>query len=57
MKPAVAVIGALGITICGAVGNTLPMGYTYAYALLCVLCIIAVIVASRINDAYVGKED
>lgn len=57
MKPAVVVLGALGITICGAIGNTLSMGYTYAYALLCVLCIIAVIVASKINDTYVGKKD
>ena len=57
MKPAVAIIGALGITICGALGNSFRIGYAYAYALICVLCIIAVIVATRIDDTYVGKKD
>lgn len=57
MKPAVAIIGALGITICGALGNSFAIGYAYAYALICVLCIIAVIVATRIDDTYVGKKD
>ena len=57
MKPAVAILGALGITICGAVGNSLPVGYAYAYAFICALCVIAVIVATRIDDTYVGKKD
>ena len=57
MKPAVAIIGALGITICGALGNALSNGYAFAYLLICVLCIIAVIVATRIDDTYVGKKD
>lgn len=57
MKPAVAIIGALGITICGALGNSFAVGYAYAYALICALCIIAVIVATRIDDTYVGKKD
>lgn len=57
MKPAVAIIGALGITICGAVGNSMAIGYAYAYAFICVLCVIAVIVATRIDDTYVGKKD
>ena len=57
MKPAVAVIGALGITICGALGNSFPIGYAYAYALICALCVISVIVALRIDDTYVGKKD
>ncbi len=57
MKPAVAIIGALGITICGALGNSFAIGYAYAYALICALCIIAVIVATRIDDTYVGKKD
>ena len=57
MKPAVAIIGALGITICGALGNAPGVGYAYAYMLIGILCIIAVIVATRIDDTYVGKKD
>ena len=57
MKPAVAIIGALGITICGALGNAPGVGYAYAYMLICALCVIAVIVAARIDDTYVGKKD
>ena len=57
MKPAVAIIGALGITICGAIGNSFNIGYAYAYILICVLCIIAVLVATSIDDTYVGKKD
>ena len=57
MKPAVAIIGALGITICGALGNAPGVGYAYAYMLICALCVVAVIVATRIDDTYVGKKD
>ena len=57
MKPAVAIIGALGITICGALGNAPGVGYAYAYILICALCVIAVITAARIDDTYVGKKD
>ena len=57
MKPAVAIIGALGITICGALGNALSNGYAYAYLLICVLCVAGVIVAACIDDTYVGKKD
>lgn len=57
MKPAVAVIGALGITLCGAIGNSFAIGYAYAYSLVCVLCIVALIVAMRIDDTYVGKPE
>lgn len=57
MKPAVAIIGALGITICGALGNAPGVGYAYAYMLICALCIVAVIIAARIDDTYVGKKD
>ena len=57
MKPAVAIIGALGITICGALGNAPGVGYAYAYMLICALCVIAVIIAACIDDTYVGKKD
>mgnify|MGYP002624952217 CR=1 FL=1 len=57
MKPIVAIIGALGITICGALGNAPGVGYAYAYMLICALCVIAVIIATRIDDTYVGKKD
>lgn len=54
LKPLVAVIGALGITICGGVGNTL--GYSYAYLILAILGIIAIIFSFLINDSYVGLD-
>lgn len=56
MKPAVAIIGALGITICGALGNAPGVGYGIAYILICVLCIIGTVVAAAIDDTYVGKK-
>ena len=49
LKPLVAVIGALGITICGGLGNTL--GYSYAYIVLAVLAILVIFV---VNDSFVG---
>ena len=57
MKPAVAIIGALGITICGALGNAPGVGYAYAYILIGALCVAAVITAACIDDTYVGKKD
>ena len=57
MKPAVSIIGALGITICGALGNSLSGGYAYAYILIGALCILGVLVALTIDDTYVGKKD
>lgn len=52
LKPLVAVIGALGITICGGLGNT--VGYSYAYIVLAVLAVVAILVAFTVNDSFVG---
>ena len=50
LKPLVAVIGAMGVTICGGLGHT--VGYSYAYTVLAVLAVFAV------KDVYVGlKQD
>lgn len=56
MKPLVAVVGALGMTVCGGLGNALPMGYGYAYGLLCLLAVISVFVTMKIDDTYVGRK-
>ncbi len=54
LKPLVAVIGALGITIVGGLGNT--VGYSYAYLVLAVLAVIAIIFILVVNDSYVGYK-
>lgn len=54
LKPLVAIIGALGITICGGLGNT--VGYGYAYMVLAVLAVISIIVTAAVSDAYVGLD-
>ena len=54
LKPLVAIVGALGISICGVLGNT--VGYAYAYLFFAVLAVIAVFVTLNINDTYVGKK-
>jgi MFS transporter, OFA family, oxalate/formate antiporter len=52
LKPLVAVIGALGITICGGLGHTL--GYSYAYIVLAVLAVLAILVMFAVTDSFVG---
>jgi len=54
LKPLVAVVGALGITICGGLGHTL--GYSYAYMVLAMLAVVAIIVTFIVNDAFVGLK-
>ncbi|MCF8094922.1 MAG: MFS transporter [Desulfobacteraceae bacterium] len=54
LKPLVAIIGALGITICGGIGQTL--GYSEAYIVLAILAFIASIVTTMINDSFVGLK-
>jgi len=54
LKPLVAIIGAMGITICGGLGNT--VGYTYAYLVLEVLAVAATIIIVFVNDGYVGYK-
>lgn len=55
LKPFVAIVGAVGITICGGVGNS-PAGYGVAFAILGVLSIIGVIVMFTVDDTLVGKD-
>lgn len=55
LKPFVAVVGAIGITICGGVGQS-PAGYGMAYTILAVLAIVGTIVICTVNDKPVGKE-
>ncbi len=52
LKPIVAIIGALGITIVGGLGNT--VGYAYAYMVLAVLAAIAILFILIVDDSYVG---
>ncbi len=52
LKPLIAVIGALGITIVGGLGNT--VGYSYSYLVLAVLGFIALVLLFAIDDSYVG---
>ena len=56
IKPLSAIIGAMGITICGGLGNT--VGYSYAYTVLAVLAVVAIVILFFVNDAFVGlKQD
>ena len=55
LKPFVAIVGAVGITICGGVGNS-PAGYGVAFAILGVLSVIGVIVMCFVDDKLVGKD-
>lgn len=52
LKPIVAVIGALGITIVGGLGHT--VGYSYAYIVLAVLAVVAILFMVVVNDSFVG---
>ncbi len=54
LKPLVAIVGALGISICGVLGNT--VGYAYAYLFFAVLAVIATFVDIKIDDTYVGRK-
>nr|WP_317324752.1 MFS transporter [uncultured Flavonifractor sp.] len=55
LKPFVAIVGALGITICGGVGNAGP-GYGVAYMILGVLAVIGTIIMFTVDDTQVGRD-
>jgi nitrate/nitrite transporter NarK len=55
LKPLVAVVGAIGITICGGVGNS-SAGYGVAYAILGVLAVIGLILIFTVDDTQVGRD-
>lgn len=55
LKPLVAVVGAIGITICGGVGNS-PAGYGVAYTILGALALIGLIIMFTVDDTQVGRD-
>lgn len=56
LKPMVAIIGAVGITICGGVGNAPGLGYGVAYTILGVLGVLALIVIVFVDDKLIGRD-
>jgi hypothetical protein len=50
----VAVVGAIGVALVGVIGNTLT--YSWAYAVLGVLAVIAVITILIVDDKLVGRN-
>ena len=55
LKPLVSVVGALGMTIVGGIGNS-PAGYGTAYLILGVLSVIGVIIIATVDDSLVGRD-
>lgn len=55
LKPLVAVVGALGMTICGGVGNS-PAGYGTAYLILGILAVIGTVIMFTVDDSLVGRD-
>ena len=55
LKPLVAVVGALGMTIVGGIGNAGP-GYGVAYMVLGVLAVIGTIIMFTVDDSLVGRD-
>ena len=56
LKPFVAIVGALGITICGVLGNATAGGYALAYTVLGVLAAIGTIIMFTVDDTQVGRD-
>ncbi len=55
LKPLVAVVGAIGITLVGGLGNSAP-GYGVAYIVLGVLALIGCIIMCTVDDKQVGRD-
>ena len=53
LKPMVAAIGALGVSIVGILGRT--FSYGVSYAVLAVLTVIALILISQVDDSMIGR--
>lgn len=53
LKPMVAAIGALGVSVVGILGRT--FSYGVSYAVLAVLTVIAFILISKVDDATIGR--
>lgn len=56
IKPLVAIVGALGITICGVLGNATAGGYALAYTVLGILAAIGTIIMVTVDDTQVGRD-
>lgn len=54
LKPMVAAIGALGVSVVGILGRT--FNYGVSYAVLAVLTVIALILISKVDDATIGRS-
>ncbi len=54
LKPMVAAIGALGVSIVGVLGNT--FSYAFAYGVLAVLAAIAAILMALLDDSLIGRN-
>lgn len=54
LKPMVAVVGAIGVSLVGVLGNTIS--YVVAYAVLGVLALVALIVIWRTDDSMLGRD-
>ena len=54
LKPMVAAIGALGVSVVGVLGNT--FSYAFAYGVLAVLAAIATIIMITLDDSLIGRN-
>lgn len=54
LKPMVAAVGALGVSVVGIIGRS--VNYGVAYAVLAVLAIIAIILISLVDDKLIGRN-
>ncbi len=54
LKPMVAAIGALGVSVVGVLGNT--FNYAFAYGVLAVLAAVATIIMITLDDSLIGRN-
>ena len=54
LKPMVAAVGALGVSIVGIIGRS--VSYAAAYGVLAVLTVIALVLVSMVDDATIGRN-
>ena len=54
LKPMVAAVGALGVSVVGIIGRNI--GYDVAYGVLAVLTVIAFILVTKVDDSLIGRS-
>jgi predicted MFS family arabinose efflux permease len=54
LKPMVAAVGALGVSVVGIIGRS--VSYGVAYGVLAVLAIIALILITKVDDTLIGRN-